>query len=203
MQLDHRPFRLGVFGGSGTGKTTYALRFLANTEFRCRFIFDADDGELATRLGLKAARTPDELDAAVASGWVCFDPWDMFTDPEIALRFFCTWVFATCEHLPGRKVFVVDELQEYTTPHKVPEELARLVRRGRRRGLDSVFISHSPGELHNAVRSQLTEVVCHLMVDDTALEWPARFGIDPEEIRALPPFAFICRTKWGAMERGG
>jgi len=45
-------------------------------------------------------------------------------------------------------------------------------------------------------------VVCHQMVDDTALEWPEKFGLDPDEIRGLAPFEFLVRTKWGAMERG-
>jgi hypothetical protein len=202
MQLDHSAYRLGIFGASGTGKTSFALRFLANTPATCRFIFDAEDGELSQRLGLTPCTTPDELDAAVSTGWVCFDPWGMFTDGEPAIRFFSTWAFEVSERLPGRKFFVVDELQGFCSGHKVPDELAALVRRGRRRGLDSVFLSHSPGELHNSIRAQLTEVVCFLMTDPLALEWPAAFGFDPEEIRSLEPYRFVARTKWGAMERG-
>ena len=201
-QLDHKAYRLGIFGASGTGKTSFALRFLANTEATCRFIFDAEDGEFAIRLGLTPCTTPEELDAAVSTGWVCFDPWGMFTDGELAIRFFSKWSFEVAARLPGRKFFVVDELQNYCTGHKVPDEVASLFRRGRRRGLDSICMGHQPGELHNSIRGQLTEVVCFLMTDALALEWPAAFGFDPEEIRTLEPFRFICRTKWGAMERG-
>lgn len=202
MQLDHAAYRLGIFGASGTGKTSFALRFLANTAASCRFIFDAEDGELAHRLGLTPCTTCDELDAAVSTGWVCFDPWQMFTDPEMAIRFFAKWSFEAAERLPGRKFFVVDELQGFCSGHRVPDELAVLVRRGRRRGLDSVFLSHSPGELHNSIRAQLTEVVCFLMTDPLALEWPSAFGFSADEIRALEPYRFVARTKWGGMERG-
>ena len=77
MQLEHRRFHLGIFGGSGTGKTTYALKFVAHAQAKTVFLFDAE-GEFSQRLQVAPARTVYELDQAIASGWVCFDPHIMF-----------------------------------------------------------------------------------------------------------------------------
>jgi uridine kinase len=41
MQANHRRFHLGIFGGSGTGKTTYAMKYMASASAKCVFIYDA------------------------------------------------------------------------------------------------------------------------------------------------------------------
>lgn len=201
MQIDHPVYRLGIFGASGSGKTTFALKVLANMKARLRLIFDPE-GEFSARLGLPLCRTFAQLDAAVPTGWACFDPYDEFENPEDGIRFFCRYAFEVSERMPGRKVLMVDELQELLSGHKIPPELASVVWRGRRRGLDSVFIGHAPNELHNTVRSQLTEVVCFQLTDANALDFPQGFGFNPEELRTLPQFRYVCRTKRGAEVRG-
>lgn len=197
MQLSHPRYHLGVFGGSGTGKTTYALKFLANAPATCRYLFDAD-GEFSERMKLPPARTTFELDQAVASGWVCYDPHIMFPgELERALEYFATLALAASKRLSGRKFFVVDELGHYMTGHQVPRPLKEIVQTGRRAGLDGVFIGQQPNELHNTVRCQLTEVVCFQLTEECALEYPAKFGFDPEAVRALGPHQFICRNNQG------
>jgi hypothetical protein len=199
MQLNHKRFHLGVFGGSGTGKTTYALKFVANAPARCVFLFDAE-GEFSDRLNVQPARTVFELDAAVSTGWVCFDPHNMFPgDLERALSFFCTLAMAYSKRLPGRKFFVVDELGQYVAGSSIPPQLKLLVQSGRRCGLDGVFIGQQPNEIHNTVRCQLTEVVCFQLTDDCALEFPKKFGFNPESIRALGPFEYIARNNRGGL----
>lgn len=202
MQLGHPRFHLGVFGGSGTGKTTYALKYVANSKSRCAFLFDAE-GEFADRMRLRPAKTPAELDAAIRSGWVCYDPHTMFEgDLERGLLFFSRLSMEASKRLPGRKLFVVDELGWYCSGANVPFELKKLVQSGRRFGLDGVFIGQQPNELHNTIRCQLTEVVCFQLTDATALEFPRKFGFDIEAVRALRPFHFIARNNRGGEHRG-
>lgn len=204
MQPDHERFHLGVFGGSGTGKTTYALRFITVAKARCVFLFDAE-GEFARRLCLVPARLPQDIDAAVASGWVCYDPHVMFPGQmEEALVFFCRFVIAWCEKLEGRKFFVVDECQRYMTGNVVPPALKVLVQSGRRYGADGVFIGQQPNELHNTVRAQLSEVACFTLTDEQALKFPKRFGFDVAAVSRLDPklHQWICRDNQGRETRG-
>jgi DNA helicase HerA-like ATPase len=201
VQIDHPAYRLGIFGGSGSGKTTFALKVLANLPAKVRFIFDPE-GEFSHRLGLPLCQTFADLDREIGTGWICFDPFTEFETPDEGFAFFTRYAFELSQKISGRKLFMVDELQEHIDGHKIPPELSSLVWRGRRRGLDSIFIGQSPNLLNNRVRLQLTEVVCFQMTDDTALEFPRGFGFDVEEVRRLPQFRFVCRTKRGACVRG-
>lgn len=187
---------LGVFGGSGTGKTTFARKFICGATSEAVFIFDPE-GEFHESLGLPWVSTPEQLDAAARTGWVCFDPWPMHGDHAAGLEWFCRYSYAAADVLPGRKFFVVDELGRYTSGSEVPDSLKRICQAGRRVGLDGVFIGQQPNELHNTIRCQLSEVCCFQLTDDTALEFPKRFGFDVEAVRTLPPYAFIVRNNRG------
>lgn len=202
MQLSHPRFHLGVFGGSGTGKTTYALKFVAASSARCVFLFDAE-GEFSGRMKLAPARTPAQVDAGIRSGWLCYDPHEMFSgDMESAIAYFSRLALEAAKRIPGRKFIVIDELGWYVSGNNVPFPLKQVVQSGRRFGLDGVFIGQQPNELHNTIRTQLTEVVCFQLTDDTALEFPRKFGFDVEAVRSLAPHRFICRNNRGGEWRG-
>src|SRR5467141_1453295 len=104
MQLTHKRFHLGVFGGSGTGKTTYALKYVANARAKCVFLFDAE-GEFSERMELPPVRTPRDLERAMQWGWVCFDPDTMFQgEREKALAYFADLALKASKLMPGRKL---------------------------------------------------------------------------------------------------
>ena len=97
-------------GMTGSGKTTFALRYLQNVAAACRFIFD-DLGQCAARLKLPHASTAAELEAALGKRWVIFNPHRMFPgDTAGASRFFCQWAYDCSRRGPGKKVLMVDEL---------------------------------------------------------------------------------------------
>jgi len=151
------------------------------------------------------ARTPAELDAAIRTGWVCYDPHEMFPgDLERAITYFSRLALEAAKRMPGRKFVVIDELGWSVSGHKLPFPLKQTVQSGRRWGLDGVFMGQQPNELHNTIRCQLTEVVCFQLTDERALEFPRKFGFDPEAIRALDPakHQFICRNNRGGEQRG-
>jgi len=199
MQRTHKRFHLGIFGSQG--KTTYALKFVSNAASQCVFLFDAE-GEFSEVLDLQPARTTYELDQAIRSGWVCFDPHVMFPgELETALEYFCTLTLEASKRMPGRKFFVLDEAGTYVTGNFIPKPLKTIAQTGRRYGIDGVFIGQQPNELHNTIRCQLTEVVCFQITDDTALEFPKKFGFDPEAVRTLPRFGYICRNNRGGEAR--
>ena len=69
-------------------------------------------------------------------------------------------------------------------------------------GVDPQMSPSAAVGLHNTVRCKLSEVACFQLTDDCALEFPAKFGFNPEEIRALAPFRFIARNNQGGEVRG-
>jgi hypothetical protein len=77
-----------------------------------------------------------------------------------------------------------------------------ILQKGRRRGLDGVFIALQPNRLHNDVRAQLTEVVSFQITDKRAAEWLTDFGFTWEDVSTLPPFQFIARNNRGGEVRG-
>lgn len=201
MQIDHESFCLGVFGSKGSGKTTWGLKYLANSPARVRFLFDFE-GEFAIRFGLPKAGTAEEIAAAIETGWVCFDPWREFRGrKEAAFEFFCEVVMNQCRGMDGRKFFVVDELQRFVTAHNVPEALEEIIWVGRRAGIDCVFISQQPNLLCNSVREQITEACCFQLRDENAVKWPQSFGFDVEEVQNLGKHQWVCRDKWGNEAR--
>ena len=195
MQRSHKRNHTGIFGGQG--KTTYATTYISNAPASLVAIFDPED-EFSEALGIDQAETPEEIDAAIRSGWLLLNPDTMFPgDREAALAFFAAMMLKVCDKIPGRKFFVVDELGQYVTGSTIPKPLKTLVQTGRRYGIDCVFIGQQPNELHNTIRTQLTSVVCFQITDDTALEFPKKFGFDIEKVRRLPLHKWICRSNQG------
>lgn len=201
MQLNHPRFMLGVFGGSGTGKTTYGTKFICAEKAEAVFIFDPE-GEFSATLKLPWSDTPAKIDAAIRTGFVCYDPQTMFPgNNALGLDYFCRYAYAASGVIKGRKFICIDELGRYTSGSDVPDSLKLIVQAGRRVGLDGVFLAQQPNELHNTVRCQLSEVVCFQLTDETALEFPKKFGFDTEAVRALPPYHYICRNNRGREVR--
>src|SRR5215831_3562924 len=116
---------------TGSGKTSFAFRYMLNVPAACRFIFD-DLGQAAARLHVRHASTAAELEAALSTRWVVFNPHLMFKgDCIAAFRFFCQWAYDCARRGPGKKVFFADEISRWCSPQGIPKELAALAQMGR------------------------------------------------------------------------
>jgi DNA helicase HerA-like ATPase len=197
----HPPFRLGIFGASGYGKTEWCLRWLRKERAACRFIFDAE-GEFAHAFGSYGAGTPAQMAEQMNSGWCIFDPAPMFGGNwPAAFEYFCHFAFEASRTFRGRKLFIVDEVWRYTRTTNLSPAVENLVFTGRRQELDFVVIGQMPNRIHNAIRDSLTDVVCFALMDAGALEFPTDYGFDPETLRRLPRFEWIRRDKSGTQTR--
>lgn len=186
-------------GVQGTGKSTFALRYLVNAPLEYRFIFDPEE-EYAQRLRLEPARDAYGLSLQLCRGWVLFDPHLQFAGRlDAAFAFWCEWVFTMAERLPGRKILVVDEAWKYVTARTHPIELEACVRSGRKRGLQCIFNTQTPNLLHGTIRNECSELVCFRLSDGNCLEMPAQRGFDIEQVRTLPDLHFISRN----LDTGG
>ncbi|MDX1943763.1 MAG: hypothetical protein SFU86_00020 [Pirellulaceae bacterium] len=162
-------------------------------------------------MNLAPALTGAAIDAAVATGWVCFDPNHLFPgDEEAALVFFADCALQISDRLPGRKFFVVDELGSFISGNSIPKRFKHFVRVARRYGIDCVWMAQGPNGINTAVRDQLTEVVCHRLDDTCSLDFPLQRGFSEKELRALPlrqyqpgaKYYWISRDQLGREARG-
>ncbi|MCU0770854.1 MAG: hypothetical protein MUE94_03660 [Verrucomicrobia bacterium] len=203
VNLSHKPSKLLITGCSGSGKTTFAMRYLLGKVAGPKFIFD-HEGEFALRLKTPSCRSPQEMFDALPSGWVLFDPCRMFPgDLEAGFRFFLEWAFNVSTKLGGNKLFACDELQKLVGTAKCPWELALVLETGRRHGLDTLMITQQPNLIHNRVRNQTTEVVTFRQVDKAAVGYLEDLGFDAERIRKLCPGSYLLRNLQNGAERQG
>lgn len=191
-------------GMSGSGKTTFAIRYLLNVQAACRFVFD-DLGQVAARLRIRHASTAAELDAALASRWVVFNPHIMFPGQAAeAFRFFCDWSFNAARRGPGKKVFLCDEVWRWCTPQNIPKEFATLAQMGRAENLELVTATQHPQKLNASILGAATEAVCFRTDEDLALlkiEKELRINRSEAQSLALGEFVALNRLS-GARLRG-
>lgn len=159
-----------IVGCTGSGKTTFALRYLLNRrDCACRFIFD-DLGRAASRLNVTPQYSANELEAALPSRWVIFNPHRMFPgDTKAAFKFFCAWLYEVSKRGPGKKLFLADEVWQWQDPHSLPRELATVVQAGREEHLELVCATQLPHKVHAAITGQCTELVSFRLNEPLAL----------------------------------
>ena len=185
-------------GMTGSGKTTFALRYLLNVSAACRFVFD-DLGQCAARLKLPHAGTAAELEAALATRWVIFNPHRMFPgDTAGAFRFFCQWAYDCSRRGPGKKVLLVDELWKFCSPNQIPKELAVVAQTGRVENLELLTATQLPHKIHASISGQSTELVCFRLDEPLALDKVQELGADRDAVQGLPLGSFIA---WNRLSR--
>jgi hypothetical protein len=194
-------------GVSGTGKSTFGLRYLVNAPLSCRFLFDAESSErdpaqneFAHRLQLPPAGDAYELGLGMCRGYVPFDPHALFAGRlDEALLFFLEWVWEMSARLPGQKVVVIDEVWRYVNPHKIPIELMNIVQSGRRRGVHLLLNCQEPNKLNSTILNGASEFVCFKLQGEKALNVVESYGFEREEVGNLAPLQFVARN----LDSGG
>jgi hypothetical protein len=191
-----------VAGCSSSGKTTFAWRHMVNADgVTCRFVFDYK-GEFLTRWGMSAASTALELEKALATRWVIFNPHRMFPgNAKAAFIFFCQWVFTASQRGPGRKIFYVDEAWKYCSPNSIPEALAVIVQTGRSEGIETFFMTQRPNRLNEAILNEVTEYVCFALDGRNAIQTAIDYGIPADLPPNLPKGTFYALDERGRSVR--
>lgn len=201
-----------VFGRSGSGKSTFAFRYLLNraqeqpanpSPAACTFIFDWKL-EAAQRLGLPVAGTLAHCESALASRWVCFNPAVMFQERQRdAFRWFCAWVFEVAKRGPGKKVLFVDELWRFVDAQRLPVELERIARMGRAENLELLTATQHPRDYHRDLRAEVTEWVCFSMNEPGELEAVRPYFRRVDRVADLPRGHFVAYNRESGAELAG
>lgn len=197
--------RVLIIGQSGVGKTTHFEKLIRKSNAEWEFIFDPER-EFADEFGGALCETPEQLAEATAKGGtICFSPEAMFgEDFEAGFAFFCDFVFDFSSRTKGKKVLGTDELQDLIDSHNCPPEFLKILRLGRRRGIDFVGITHAPNLIHNRVVTGMTEFhAFRIIPTKAAFATLGDIGFDAEKIAALPDFTFEgWNSKTGARWTG-
>ena len=176
---------------TGSGKTTFALNYLLNAPAACRFVFD-DLGRAAVRLRVRPAVTALELEQALATRWVIFNPHRMFPgDTKAAFRFFCQWIYDASRRGPGKKILLVDELWQFCSPTEIPRELSLVAQTGREENIELVTATQLPHKVNASITGQSTELVCFRLSEPLALARVAELGADRAVVASLPLGSFV------------
>lgn len=180
-----------VYGMTGSGKTTFAFRYLLNVSAAARFIFD-DKGQAAARLRVSHASTALECEQALSTRWVVFNPHRMFPgDTAAAFRWFCHWAYEASRRGNGKKVLLVDEVWQWCSPNGIPKELAMVAQTGRAENLELMVASQMPHKIHSSISGQATELVCFRLQERLALQAVADLEGDPAIVSQLAPGRFV------------
>lgn len=184
-----------VVGMTGSGKTTFAIRYLLNAPYVCRFVFDPT-GQMAARFKRSPVSTANEVEAALATGWVIFNPHRMFPGQmEKAFRWFAKWAYDASCRGRGRKVFCADEIWQYQDRDKIPHELAMISQTGRVENLELLAITQLPSKISASITGQSTELVCFRLDESVELRKVQGLGADPVAVQNLPLGSFIAYNR--------
>lgn len=190
-------------GMTGSGKTTFAIRYLLNVPAACRFVFD-DLGQVAARLGIGHSSTAAELEAALSTRWVIFNPHRMFPgDAAAGFRFFCQWSFDACRRGPGKKVFLADEIWRWCSPQNIPKELAALAQMGRAEDLELLTATQLPHRVNASITGSSTELVCFRLDEPLANARLRELVAGADEVRGLPLGSFIAWNRLSGARLAG
>ncbi|SRR6266498_1540186 len=188
MLWDHVPKKLLVTGKSGSGKTTFWLAKIQEEKPDYLFVFDPDLEYSAKTGGDYCCDWPSASWCLKSRRPVIFDCRELFPgNRPRGFDAFCRWTFSMCQVLPGRKILACDEVHKFVprSPAYVPQSFQLILDEGRRWGLDLMLISRRPNLVNEAIRAELTEMVCFKHTDRRPLAWLGEDGFNPEEIKNL------------------
>lgn len=198
MQVDHQPTKILITGKSGSGKSTYQLRYVRHSDYDRYFIFD-HKMEFQKRLGVIPCLTIEECVEKVKKGerYISWHHSHEYPgDMQSGFEFYCEWVYEVAKALRedgSKSIFVCDEVNRFTgtSAGSMGWSFTQLIEDGRLQGLDFIGTSHAANQINNRLRMQLSEVVALRCKDRIPLEFLEQCGFDPEEVKRLPIGAFI------------
>jgi hypothetical protein len=198
MQVHHKPTKILIVGKSGSGKTTYLLRYIKHSDHAQVFIFD-HKLEFQEREGILVSNSIDDCTERLKKGekFISYHYAEEFPgDSETAFQFYCEWIFEVSKVLreDGKsRLFAADEVNRFTGTSDMGWSFRQLIEDGRLQGLDFIGTSHAANQIHNRLRLQLSEIVALRTLDPRPLAFLEENGFDPEAIKSLPTGAFIVK----------
>jgi hypothetical protein len=207
--LNHRTVKKFYVGMSGTGKSTLFSKHISAEKARLKFVFD-HMGDFSEKMGLPSVVDFEGVyKAASIGGWIVFDPIRLASSiiefkadgtpvrlgKFRALELFAEVVLEICKIIPGRKLFIMDEIQKIVgSTGQEPTELLNLLDTGRHFAVDFFGVSIAPNRVHNVIRGAMTEIYSFRMTESNALKFLTDNGFDETKIRTLKNGKYFYRN---------
>lgn len=98
-----------------------------------------------------------------------------------------------------KTLVVVEETSLYARPTYLPDAIGRLVRYGRHREIDQIYMARRPSEVHRDLTAQSDIIVSFRQQEPRDIKYLRDFmGPEAESVRHLPDFKVFA---WGELHR--
>lgn len=189
---------LSIFGRKGSGKSTIVREIVVEHD---RVYYLDSMGEADASSGFEVVHGMEACVSAIMGtrGKKKFRLSLRMDDTEELITLL-DLIYEVAETLPGCLV-VVEETSFYCSPSFLPSEISKLVRYGRHRGIDQVYIARRPSEIHRDLTAQSDLIVTFAMHEPRDLAYLAQIAPTREEaerVRNLPKWKVAA---WGDMDR--
>ena len=92
----------------------------------------------------------------------------------------------------GNVQLVIEEVQLYSTPHKLPHWLKQCLLIGRHNQISLLFTTQRPGELNKTILSQCIHIFCGQIIEGNDLRYVSSFlNQDADRLSSLPAREFL------------
>lgn len=196
MNISRKAKHLAIVGRSGTGKTTLAITQILG-QSHDRVIIADHEGEFAERLRVPLNDNwPDFYDAVEKQRVVCLDITEI--NPGETLESFDRLTAVVLELAKTTfdpknltVLFVIDEVQKYTSTAAVTVNFKTLVETGRKWGVDTLCISQRPNKIHGDLLEQFTEIFFFQLKNPRSHLFGEYYGVTAEEQMSLEEGEFL------------
>lgn len=186
MNISRKAKHLAIVGRSGTGKTTLGITQILGQPHE-RVIIADHEGEFSERLKVPLCTDWKEFyDQLETQRIICLDITEV--NPGETLETFDELAQSTLDLAKGvfdpkgmNCLFVIDEVQKYTSTASVPEGFKTLMETGRKWGIDTLSISQRPNKIHGDLLEQFTEIFFFQLKNPRSHIFGEYYGISAEE----------------------
>ncbi len=189
-----------VMGQRGCGKSYLAKRL--QTMWPRRVVIDslneytADDGEVVSDFEAFSNRLLQLKESKTDRFVLIFQshPENAIGDQEF------NHIMRLCFYFGGIQI-VIEEVQNYSNPHNLPDWLKKCLLIGRHQNLSLLFTSQRPGEVNKTIISQCSHIFCGKIIEGNDLNYISKIlRQDTEKLLTIDDRKFLYFSKSGTVE---
>ena len=167
---------IGLLGIQGSGKTSKCKEFLDQIPNVPRLIVSPQNPIAHYRAYGVPISSISEIEDGRAMLWI--GDFSKSTHERI-----CKRIMDVCHNM----VFVTDDVHEYCTKQKMPDNFNRLIQSGRNRGICGTYIPPAPNLVHNYILQSCHHMLAFHMSLASQIEWLEKNCFGPDAQMLIPP----------------